>query len=250
MKKILIELAHIIRFVGKTLRHFFSPPFEIREFTRQCYIMGYKSFLLIGFTSFIAGVVFTRQSRPSLASFGAESWLPSLVSQAVVRSLGPLITALICAGKLGSNIGAELGSMRVTEQIDAMEVSGTRPFSYLVVSRVLAAMLVLPILVVYADVIALFGSFMIVNMINSSSFELYFNEASVSVTYLDVFSSLIKSGFFGLAIGLVSCYAGYNASGGTTGVGKAANIAVVVSMVSIFVIDLISLQFINLFRNT
>jgi phospholipid/cholesterol/gamma-HCH transport system permease protein len=87
-------------------------------------------------------------------------------------------------------------------------------------------------------------------MINSSSFELYFNEASISVTYLDVFSSLIKSAVFGLAIGLVACYAGYNASGGTTGVGKAANIAVVVSMVFIFIIDLISLQFINLFRNT
>lgn len=250
MKKILIELASIVRFVARTLRHFFSTPFEMRELTRQCFVMGYKSFLLIGFTSFIAGVVFTRQSRPSLASFGAESWLPSLVSQAVVRSLGPLITALICAGKLGSNIGAELGSMRVTEQIDAMEVSGTRPFSYLVVTRVMATMLMLPILVVYADIIALLGSFMIVNMINSSSFELYFNVASVSVSYLDVFSSLIKSAVFGLAIGLVACYAGYNASGGTTGVGKAANIAVVVSMTFIFIIDLISLQFINLFRNT
>jgi phospholipid/cholesterol/gamma-HCH transport system permease protein len=250
MKKILIELARIVRFVVRTLRHFFSTPFEMRELTRQCFVMGYKSFFLIGFTSFIAGVVFTRQSRPSLASFGAESWLPSLVSQAVVRSLGPLITALICAGKLGSNIGAELGSMRVTEQIDAMEVSGTRPFSYLVVTRVMATMLMLPILVVYADIIALFGSFMIVNMINSSSFELYFNVASTSVSYLDVFSSLIKSAVFGLAIGLVACYAGYNASGGTTGVGKAANIAVVVSMTFIFIIDLISLQFINLFRNT
>lgn len=250
MKKFLIALASIIRFVGQTLRHFISPPFEIRELMRQCFIMGYKSFLLIGFTSFIAGVVFTRQSRPSLASFGAESWLPSLVSQAVVRSLGPLITALICAGKLGSNIGAELGSMRVTEQIDAMEVSGTRPFSYLVVTRVMATMMMLPILVMYADVIALFGSFMIVNMINASSFELYFNEVSVSVTYLDIFSSLIKSAIFGFAIGTVACYAGYNASGGTTGVGKAANVAVVVSMVFIFIIDLISLQFINLFRNT
>jgi phospholipid/cholesterol/gamma-HCH transport system permease protein len=250
MKKFLIALARIIRFVGQTLRHFVSPPFELRELMRQCFIMGYRSFFLIGFTSFIAGVVFTRQSRPSLASFGAESWLPSLVSQAVVRSLGPLITALICAGKLGSNIGAELGSMRVTEQIDAMEVSGTRPFSYLVVTRVMATMMMLPILVMYADVIALFGSFMIVNMINSSSFELFFNEVSVSVTYLDIFSSLIKSAIFGLAIGIVACYAGYNASGGTTGVGKAANVAVVVSMISIFVIDLISLQFINLFRNT
>jgi phospholipid/cholesterol/gamma-HCH transport system permease protein len=183
-----------------------------------------------------------------LASFGAESWLPSLVSQAVVRSLGPLITGLICAGKLGSNIGAELGSMRVSEQIDAMEVSGTRPFSYLVLTRVFATTCMLPILVVYADTIALFGSYLTVKMFNNSSIQLYFNEVSSNVTYLDVFSSLIKSAFFGFAIGLISCYAGYTTTGGTSGVGKAANTAVVVSMIFIFVIDFVSLQFINLFR--
>jgi phospholipid/cholesterol/gamma-HCH transport system permease protein len=247
MKKFLIELAEITRFVVKTIRHFFTS-FELKEILNQCFIVGYRSFFLIGFTSLIAGIVFTKQSRPSLASFGAESWLPSLVSQAVVRSLGPLITGLICAGKLGSNIGAELGSMKVSEQIDAMEVSGTRPFSYLVVTRVFATTLMLPILVIYSDVIALLGSFFMVNMISNSSMLLYFNEVSVSITYVDIFSSLIKSAFFGFAIGIVSCYAGYNTSGGTSGVGKAANTAVVVSMIFIFVIDLVSIQFINLFR--
>lgn len=247
MKKFLLKLADISRFIAKTIRHFFTS-FEFKETINQCYVVGYKSFFLIGFTALIAGIVFTKQSRPSLASFGAESWLPSLVSQAVVRSLGPLITGLICAGKLGSNIGAELGSMKVSEQIDAMEVSGTRPFSYLVVTRVVATTIMLPVLVIYADVIALLGSYFMVNMINKSSMLLYFNEVSVSVTYLDIFSSLIKSAFFGFAIGLISCYAGYNTSGGTSGVGKAANTAVVVSMIFIFVIDLVSLQFINLFR--
>src|SRR5690606_10793771 len=140
-------VADIYQFIINVIREFFLAPYEWRWILRQCYQMGNKSLFLIGFTAFIAGVVFTRQSRPSLASFGAESWLPSLVSQAVVRSLGPLITGLICAGKLGSNIGAELGSMQVSEQIDAMEVSGTRPFSYLVVSRVTAATLMLPLLV-------------------------------------------------------------------------------------------------------
>lgn len=247
MRKILIELAEIARFVGKTVRHFFVS-FEGREIVNQCFVVGYKSLFLISFTGFIAGVVFTKQSRPSLASFGAESWLPSLVSQAVVRSLGPLITGLICAGKLGSNIGAELGSMKVSEQIDAMEVSGTSPFSYLVVSRVAATTLMLPVLVVFADVIALFGSFLMVNVTNKSSLQLFFNEVSTSITYLDIFSSLIKSAFFGFAIGIVGCYSGYNTSGGTVGVGKAANTSVVVSMICIFVIDLVSLQFINLFR--
>jgi phospholipid/cholesterol/gamma-HCH transport system permease protein len=247
MEKFLIELARIVKFVGKTIRHFFTS-FEFREMLNQCFIVGYRSLFLIGFTAFIAGVVFTKQSRPSLASFGAESWLPSLVSQAVVRSLGPLITGLICAGKLGSNIGAELGSMKVSEQIDAMEVSGTRPFGYLVVTRVMATTLMLPVLVVYADVIALFGSYLMVNMTNNSSLQLYFNEVSTSITYLDIFSSLVKSAFFGFAIGIISCYAGYHTSGGTSGVGKAANTSVVVSMIFIFVIDLVSLQFINLFR--
>src|SRR5690606_31705941 len=114
-ERFLIRIAEIYHFVARVVKEFFLPPYEWREILRQCYQTGNKSLFLIAFTAFIAGVVFTRQSRPSLASFGAESWLPSLVSQAVVRSLGPLITGLICAGKLGSNIGAELGSMRVSE---------------------------------------------------------------------------------------------------------------------------------------
>jgi phospholipid/cholesterol/gamma-HCH transport system permease protein len=248
VQKFLLRAADIFRFLIRVVKSFFTPPYEWKEIVRQCYEVGNRSLFLIGFTAFIAGVVFTRQSRPSLASFGAESWLPSLVSQAVVRSLGPLITGLICAGKLGSNIGAELGSMQVSEQIDAMEVSGTRPFSYLVVSRVTATTLMLPLLVLYADTIALLGSFMTVNMFNKTSFQLYFYEVSVNVTYLDVFSSLVKSAFFGFAIGIVGSYAGYHSGKGTTGVGKAANSAVVISMILIFVIDLISLQFINLFR--
>lgn len=248
LKRFLLRTADIYRFIVRVLKEFFRPPYEWREILRQCFEVGNKSLFLISFTAFIAGVVFTKQSRPSLASFGAESWLPSLVSQAVVRSLGPLITGLICAGKLGSNIGAELGSMQVSEQIDAMEVSGTRPFSYLVVSRITATTLMLPILVVFADIIALFGSFLTVNFFNRSSMQLYFNEVATSITYLDIFSSLIKSAFFGFAIGLVGSYAGYHSGSGTTGVGKAANAAVVISMILIFVIDLVSLQVINIFR--
>ncbi|MDQ2656039.1 MAG: ABC transporter permease, partial [Bacteroidota bacterium] len=225
-KNFLLRVAAIYRFTMRFFKESFAPPYEWREVVRQCYEVGNRSLFLIGFTAFIAGVVFTRQSRPSLASFGAESWLPSLVSQAVVRSLGPLITGLICAGKLGSNIGAELGSMQVSEQIDAMEVSGTRPFSFLVVSRITATTLMLPLLVIYADVIALLGSFLMVNVFNKTSFQLYFYEVSVNVTYLDVFSSLIKSAFFGFAIGLVGSYAGYHSEKGTTGVGKVANSAV------------------------
>ena len=247
-KNFFFQVAEIYRFIVRFLKDALLPPYEGREILQQCFAMGNKSWFLITFTAFIAGIVFTKQSTPSLASFGAESWLPSLVSQAIVRSLGPLITGLICAGKLGSNIGAELGSMQVSEQIDAMEVSGTRPFSYLVVTRVIATTLMVPILVVYTDVVGLLGAFFMVNSINNSSFLLFFNEVAESITYLDIFSSIIKSALFGFAIGIVGCFAGYHSDKGTTGVGKAANTAVVVSMLSIFILDLISLQVINLFR--
>ncbi len=247
-KNLLFTVALIIRFIGRFFKEAFRPPFEGREIVKQFYSIGYKSVLLITFTSFLAGIVFTKQSQPSLASFGAESWLPSLVSQAIVRSLGPLITGLICAGKLASNIGAELGSMQVTEQIDAMEVSGTRPFSYLVVTRIIATTVMLPILVIYSDTVALLGSLIMVHSFNNTGFLLFVNEVSSVIKYLDIFSSLIKSALFGFAIGTIGCYAGYHAGNGTTGVGKAANTAVVVSMVFIFVIDLIMLQFLNLIR--
>jgi phospholipid/cholesterol/gamma-HCH transport system permease protein len=108
--------------------------FEFKEFLRQCFYMGNRSLLLVAVTGFIIGLVFTLQSRPTLLEFGAVSWMPSMVSISIIREIGPIITALICAGRIGSGIGAELGS-RVTEQIDAMEVSGTNPFKYLVVTR-------------------------------------------------------------------------------------------------------------------
>lgn len=247
-KKFLLQLAKISRFIGSFFKEAFSPPYEIKEILNQCYKIGNKSLFLISFTAFLAGIVFTKQSRPSLASFGAESWLPSLVSQAVIRSLGPLITGLICAGKLGSNMGAELGSMQVTEQIDAMEVSGTRPFAYLVVTRVIAATLMLPLLVVFADTVALLGSFVMVSSINNTGFVLFVSESAASITYLDVTASLIKSALFGFSMGIIACYAGYNSEKGTSGVGKAANTAVVTAMIFIFVIDLLVLQVVNLFR--
>src|SRR3569833_450485 len=121
-------LYKINSFILRFFKEAFLPPFELKEVMRQCYETGVRSFTLITFTGFVTGLIFTKQSRPSLLSFGAQSWLPSLVSIAIMRALAPLITALIAAGKVGSSIGAEIGSMRVTEQIDAVEVSGTKPF--------------------------------------------------------------------------------------------------------------------------
>lgn len=223
------------------------PPFEFKELLRQCYILGYRSILLVGVTGFILGLVFTLQSRPTLMEFGAESWMPSMVSISIVREIGPVITALICAGKIGSGIGAELGSMRVTEQIDAMEVSGTNPFKYLVVTRITAATLMLPLLIVFGDAIALFGSALVENLKGGVSFTLYFNKVFEALSFSDVIPATIKSFFFGFAIGLVGCYKGYYCKKGTAGVGEASNMAVVYTSMLLFVIDFIAVFVTDIF---
>jgi len=224
------------------------PPFEFKEVIRQCFEVGVRSFTLISLTGFIVGVIFTKQSRPSLASFGATSWLPSLVSIAILRALAPLVTALIASGKVGSSIGAELGSMRVTEQIDAMEVSGTKPFKYLVCTRVLATTLTIPILATYTAFIALLGGFLNVSVNEGTSYTSFIEEVFQPITFLDIVASLIKSIVFGFTIGIVGCYQGYYSDKGTEGVGKAANGAVVTAMFLVFIEEMLIVQIMGWFR--
>lgn len=211
-------------------------------------MVGYKSLALVSVTSFVTGIVFTKQSRPSLAEFGATSWLPSLVAIAIIRALAPLVTALIAAGKVGSNIGAELGSMKVTEQIDALEVSAVNPFKYLVVTRVIATTLMLPLLMIYMALIALLGAYLNVHANEQASFVGFFENAFRSITFLDLYSSVLKSLIFGFTIGILGCYQGFTTTRGTQGVGKAANSAVVASMFLIFVEEMIIVQVVSWFR--
>jgi phospholipid/cholesterol/gamma-HCH transport system permease protein len=212
----------------------FIPPYEFKEIIRQCYEIGCKSLPIITLTAFITGTVFTKQSRPSLAEFGATSWLPSLISIAIIRALAPLMTALVIAGKVGSNMGAELGSMRVTEQIDAMEVSSTNPFKFLVVTRVLAITVMLPMLVTYFAFIGLIGAYFNVHHNELTSFTTFMEDAFVKISFIDLFASMLKSIVFGFTIGVTGCFNGYNAKQGTVGVGRAANSAVVISYVPDF----------------
>ncbi|MEX2511956.1 MAG: ABC transporter permease [Cyclobacteriaceae bacterium] len=242
-------LASAFAFVKRFFQEVWFPPYEFREFIRQCYKIGVNSLPLISLTGFIVGIVFTNQSRPSLAEFGATSWLPALISIAVVRAMGPLVTALIAAGKVGSSIGAEIGSMKVTEQIDAMEVSATNPFKFLVVSRVVASTFMIPVLVLYTDFVALLGAFVNVHVNELVSMNTFFVQVFNSISFLDVTSSILKSLVFGFTIGIVGCYKGYNSTKGTEGVGKAANSAVVMAMFLIFIEELLSLQIITFFRN-
>ena len=247
VKNFFTEAGDMAYFAGRFFRELFTPPFEFRELLRQCYNMGNRSLLLVGVTGFILGLVFTLQSRPTLMEFGAESWMPSMVSISIVREIGPVIIALICAGRIGSGIGAELGSMRVTEQIDAMEVSGTNPFKYLVVTRILATTLMLPLLIIVGDAIALVGSAIIENLKGEVSFMLYFNKVFDALTFADLIPATIKSFFFGFAIGLVGCYKGYYCSKGTVGVGEASNAAVVYTSMLLFVIDFIAVFVTDIF---
>ena len=249
MRSFFAEMAGIYLFAVRFFKELVRPPYEWNEVLRQCYIIGYKTMPLIVFTGYLGGIVFTRQSRPSLLSFGAESWLPSLVAVGVIRSLGPLIAGLIGAGKIASNIGAELGSMKVTEQIDAMEVSGTNPFTYLAVSRILACSLMIPLLVLFTDAVALMGGFTSVYFVENTSFPLFWSQAFSTIELEDLFASTLKSVLFGFSIGLISCYKGFTSKKGTTGVGKAANSAVVLAMFMIFVIDLLTLQIMTVVRS-
>jgi phospholipid/cholesterol/gamma-HCH transport system permease protein len=238
----LTEFADVILFMVQIFKETFSRNFEFKEFFRQCFQIGYKSLPLISVTGAIMGLVLTIQSRPVLVDFGAVSMLPGMVAISLIREMGPVITALICAGKIGSGMGAELGSMKVTEQIDAMEVSSTNPIRFLVVTRVLAATLMIPLLVIYADAVGILGSWAGANIKGDVTFTLFFSQAFGPVEFMDFFPAVIKTFFFGAVIGLVGCYKGYHAGRGTESVGIAANSAVVLASLLVIIVDMIAVQ--------
>lgn len=241
------SLGDATLFCLKFFKEIFVPPYEFKETMVQCYKIGNKSFPLVALTGLIMGLVLTLQSRPVMAQFGADSWLPGMVSLSILKEIGPVITALICAGKVGSSIGAELGSMKVTEQIDAMEVSAINPFKYLVCSRIVACTIMIPILVIFADAIGLVGSYIAVNIHGDYSLHRFFSSALNTVEFIDVVPSFAKSIVFGFMIGTISSYKGYTAAKGTESVGKAANEAVVASSLSLFIVDMLAVQLTDLY---
>ena len=244
-----IEVNNLFRFIFQFFKEAFTPPYEFNEVIKQCYQLGYKSLLLITVTAFVTGMVFTDHSRPSLASFGATSWLPSFTGIAIIKALAPLITSLICAGKVGSRIGAELGSMKVTEQIDAMEVSAVNPFKFLVVTRVLATTFMVPLLVIYSASIGLLGSFIDIFNQDQTGFTLFIYDAFSKISYTDILSTMIRSIVFGFTIGVIGCYKGFTTDNGTEGVGRAANSSVVIVMLLIFLEEMAMVKIFNAFQN-
>jgi phospholipid/cholesterol/gamma-HCH transport system permease protein len=242
ISRFLTDVADVSLFLAHLTKESFSRDFEFREFLRQCFQIGYKTLPLISITGAIVGLVLTIQSRPLLVDFGAVTMLPGMVAVSLIREMGPVITALICAGKIGSGMGAELGSMKVSEQIDAMEVSSTNPMRFLVVTRVLAATLMVPLLILYADLLGIMGSWAGANIKGDVTFTLFFAQAFSHIDFIDFLPAVVKSFFFGAVIGLVGCYKGYHAGRGTASVGVAANSSVVLASLLVIVTDLIAVQ--------
>jgi phospholipid/cholesterol/gamma-HCH transport system permease protein len=224
-----------IRFI-KTLGR---PPYEFREIVRQLYATGYRSLSLVTVVGVVIGAVLTMQSRPTMIKFGAEAFIPAMVAISVMRELSPVLISVILAGRVGAGIGAELGSMRVGEQIDAMDVAALDPYKLLVFTRVVACMIALPVLTIYADFLALIGSWLIEKVESGMTISHFITSVVHSVAYSDYIPGIIKTIFFGFTIGIVGCYEGYHSTGGTEGVGKSATDAAVTSSLLIIILDVL-----------
>jgi len=246
-KAILEDIGTYALFFASFFRNIFNGGFEWNELIRQCYLIGVKSLKIVLITGFVLGFVLTLQSLPTLKQFGAEGYVPNMVAISIIREIGPVIISLICAGKIASGIGAELGSMKVTEQIAAMDVSGANPIQYLLVTRILACTLTIPLLVLFGDVLSLFGGYLSNNLSGSMTAKLYFNKSFASLAFSDFLPALVKTYLFGFIIGFIGCYKGYHADRGTESVGIAANSAVVSASIWIIIIDALAVEITSAF---
>lgn len=233
------NIGGLTNFSFMYFKNFLLPPFDFKEIKKHMDELGVKTLPIVSVTGIIIGFVLALQSLPIMIRFGAEAFLPATVAISVSRELGPVITALIFAGRVSSGIGAELGSMRVTEQIDAMEVSAINPFKYLAVTRITACTLILPILTVYVVFLAIIGAFVALSLSENLTFVYYIDAVFRSLTFVDVVPGLAKTFVFGYIVGLVGCYKGYMADKGTEGVGKASTTSVVVSSLLILLFDMV-----------
>jgi phospholipid/cholesterol/gamma-HCH transport system permease protein len=235
----LIVLGGLWLFAMRFLKTLTRPPYEFKEIVRQMNAIGWRSMSLVTVVGVVIGAVLTMQSRPTMLKFGAEAFIPAMVAISVMRELSPVLIAVILSGRVGAGIGAELGSMRVTEQIDAMDVAALDPFKFLVFTRVVACMIALPLLTVYADFLALAGSWFVEKIEAGMTLRHFVTSVVNSVVFSDYLPGIGKTIFFGFTIGIVGCYEGYNSTGGTEGVGKSATDAAVTSSLLIILLDVL-----------
>jgi len=237
--QLLEDIGGLSRFIGRFFLRVWRRPFEGRELLRQMDEVGSKSFLLTSITGLAIGVVLAMQSRGTLVRFGAEAVLPSMLALSVVKEIGPVITSLVLAGRLGAGMGAEIGSMRVTEQIDALEVAALKPFHFLVITRVLACMIMFPILTLWTDAVALFGGYIESVLASGMDYRIFVSTAFESLRFSDIVVDTGKTSIFGFIVAIVSCYLGFHVRGGTREVGQAAMKAVVGASLLILLTDVV-----------
>lgn len=215
----------------------FTPPFEKDRIFEQAKKAGFDSLPIVSLVSLFIGFIFALQTAYFMQRIGSEIYIASMVALSLIRELGPVITALVVAGRVGAAITAELGTMQVTEQIDALETLATNPIKYLVVPRFFALSIMLPLLTLYADIIGIFGSYLICVYKLGISSSMYMHVTFDALLYKDLFTGLVKTIFFGMIIAFVSCYQAFNVEGGAEGVGRATTRAVVVSFIMIIAAD-------------
>jgi phospholipid/cholesterol/gamma-HCH transport system permease protein len=240
----LATIGELASFAWKAARELFVPPYEFKETVRQLYELGLRSAPLIAVAGMAVGVVLSMHTRASLERFGAESMIPAGLAIALVRETGPLTAGLLLSGRLGAGIGAELGAMRVTEQIDALEASAVDAFHYLVVTRVIACVIALPILTTLMNFSGILGGFIAETATTGMSLGLYFNRAFSLIDMTDYVPATIKTMVFGFIIATTSSYLGFTTSSGTEGVGRASTTSVVLSSMLIILSNVLLVRLI------
>jgi len=231
-------------FCWQVARAVIVPPYEFRELIRQMDEIGSKSLPVVALAGAATGVVISLQMRDSLITFGAKSLLPTVIVFSLLRESGPVITGMIASGRVGAGIGAELGSMKVTEQIDAMEASAVDPYKYLAATRVLACILMLPLLTLAADFCGVMMGWIAVSAVEPVSLRYFLQTGFKDLTFHDFLPPTLKTAVFGLIIGLVACFQGMRTQGGTEGVGRAATSSVVISSLFVILADVVMVRLI------
>jgi phospholipid/cholesterol/gamma-HCH transport system permease protein len=229
-----------LRALGEALR----PPYEVREIARQVYEIGWRSAPLIATSGFAIGVVLSMHTRASLERFGAEAMIPAGLAIALIRETGPLVTGLLVAGRVGAGIGAELGAMKVTEQIDALEAVAVDSFKYLAVTRIIACVLAMPLLTSIADFCGIVGGWLAEATISGMSWNLYFHRAFSLIGFSDFIPATLKTAVFGLIIGTIASYLGFTTTQGTEGVGRSSTRSVVMASILIIVTNVVLVKLI------
>ena len=240
----LSSVGELAVFASRAAGQSFYPPFEFRETVRQLYELGLRSAPLIAVSGVAVGVVLSMHTRASLERFGAESMIPAGLAIALVRETGPLTAGLLLSGRIGAGIGAELGAMRVTEQIDALEASAVDSFRYLVVTRVVACVIALPILTTIMNFAGMLGGFIAETTATGMSLGLYFDRAFSLIEITDYVPATLKTMVFGFIIATVSSFLGFTTSSGTEGVGRASTRAVVLSSILIILANVVLVRLI------